>query len=231
MYRSFSAHRSLAAPALRRRLPPYAAHFTTTVDGPVYRRTDRTEKFEKKCALVLADGSRFEGVSVGADVSSSGEVVFTTGMVGYPESLTDPSFKGQFITMTYPMIGNYGVPAGGGKLDEFGLTARLESDQIHAAGMVMQEYSVHSSHWESERTLSEWLKDEGIPAISGIDSTTFRKAVLQPVLCAKWLGSYVQSVGTTPKARHRNLHCCCALVAITWKECQGSATGAASCFK
>ena len=81
MYRSFTAHRGLSAPALRRRLPRYGAHFATTVDGPVYRRTERTEKFDQKCALVLADGTRYEGVSVGADVTSGGEVVFTTGIL------------------------------------------------------------------------------------------------------------------------------------------------------
>ena len=118
-----------------------------------------------------------QGVSVGADVSSAGEVVFSTGMVGYPESLTDPSFSGQFINMTYPMIGNYGVPGSTdmSRLDEFGLTERMESDQIHAGGLIMQNYSSHSSHWESERTLSQWLKDEGIPAISGVDTRAITK--------------------------------------------------------
>jgi carbamoyl-phosphate synthase (ammonia) len=114
---------------------------------------------------------------VGADTSSAGEVVFTTGMVGYPESLTDPSFTGQFINMTYPMIGNYGVPGSTdmARLDEHGLTERMESDRIHAAGMIMQDYSCHSSHWESERTLSQWLKAEGIPAISGVDTRAITK--------------------------------------------------------
>eukprot|EP00937_MAST-01D_sp_MAST-1D-sp2_P003269 g3269.t1 len=143
--------------------------------GDLDRRTARTEKLDRKAALVMSDGSVYEGLSVGADVSKSGEVVFTTGMVGYPESLTDPSFTGQFINMTYPMIGNYGVPGGAGKLDEYGLAERMESYQIHAAGMVMQDYSVHSSHWESTRTLREWLREEGVPAISGIDTRALTK--------------------------------------------------------
>lgn len=110
--------------------------------------------------LVLADGSSWEGVSFGAEVSTSGEVVFNTGMMGYPESLTDPSYFGQILVLTYPLVGNYGVP------EQF----FFESKKVQIKALVVQNYIDHPSHFESQKTLSEWLEQEGIPAISGIDT-------------------------------------------------------------
>ncbi len=118
--------------------------------------------------LVLEDGLEWTGRSFGAPVSAAGEVVFTTGMVGYPESLTDPSYQGQILTLTFPLIGNYGVP--GDRLGEFGLPAALESDRVQVSGLIVADYSPAYSHWEAERSLAAWLRDAGVPAIHGVDT-------------------------------------------------------------
>jgi carbamoyl-phosphate synthase small subunit len=118
--------------------------------------------------LLLEDGTRFDGVGFGAEARRFGEVVFTTGMVGYPESLTDPSFRGQILTFTYPLLGNYGVPAVRA-LDRFGLPASVESSGIQVRGMVVRGLT-HPNHWASGRRLEEWLADEGIPGIAGVDT-------------------------------------------------------------
>jgi carbamoyl-phosphate synthase small subunit len=121
----------------------------------------------RKASLVLEDGSEFCGFSFGAVQPTSGEVVFNTGMVGYPESLTDPSYRGQILVLTYPLIGNYGVP---GDEARDGLMEYLESERVHVKGLVVTNYSTQYSHWNAKRSLSEWLKGEGIPAITGIDT-------------------------------------------------------------
>lgn len=118
--------------------------------------------------LVLEDGFVLPGRSFGAPVSSAGEVVFTTGMVGYPESLTDPSYRGQILALTFPSIGNYGVPGDG--VGEFGLPGSMESDRIQVAGLVVADYSLAYSHWEAIQSLSAWLQDHGIPAICDVDT-------------------------------------------------------------
>lgn len=110
--------------------------------------------------LILKDGTEFTGESFGADVDSSGEVVFNTGMAGYPESFTDPSYFGQILILTYPIVGNYGVPP-----KEY-----FESHKIWVKGIIVQNYIDKPSHFESLKTLGEWLKEEGIPGISGIDT-------------------------------------------------------------
>ncbi|MES2023368.1 MAG: glutamine-hydrolyzing carbamoyl-phosphate synthase small subunit [Patescibacteria group bacterium] len=105
--------------------------------------------------LVLKDGSVYEGKSFGAEVSISGEVVFATGMTGYPEAFTDPSFRGQILVLTFPLIGNYGVPK----------KENWESKQIQIAGLVVCNYIDTPSHHESMQTLSEWLKEQNVPAL------------------------------------------------------------------
>ncbi len=105
--------------------------------------------------LILQDGSEFEGQSFGYEQPRSGELVFSTGMVGYPESLTDPSYEGQILVLTYPIIGSYGVPE-----KKF-----WESDRIHVSGLIVSEYVDTPSHFQSKMTLSEWLKNEKIPAL------------------------------------------------------------------
>src|SRR3970040_2400967 len=114
----------------------------------------------EKATLVLEDGYVFEGTSFGFAKGTTGEVVFNTGMVGYPESLTDPSYFGQILVLTYPLVGNYGVPD-----QRF-----WESKRIQVKGLIVQNYIDHPSHFESQRTLSQWLKQEGIPALQGIDT-------------------------------------------------------------
>ena len=91
--------------------------------------------------------------------------VFQTGMVGYPESLTDPSYRSQILTLTYPLIGNYGVP--NGKKDSHGLSVELESHKIWASALIVGDYVEEYSHWNAEKSLAQWLEDEGIPGISG----------------------------------------------------------------
>lgn len=110
--------------------------------------------------LVLEDGSVILGISVGAPKSTAGEVVFATGMVGYPESFTDPSYYGQILVLTYPLIGNYGVP----KKDYW------ESQKMHTAGLVVSQYIDTPSHFQMVMTLSEWLKKEGVPALEIADT-------------------------------------------------------------
>ncbi len=106
----------------------------------------------------------------------AGEVVFTTGMVGYPETLTDPSYRGQILVLTYPLVGNYGVPDEEEK-DELGLPAHFESDTIHIAGLIVSSYSGDHSHWNSTRSLSAWLKKHGIPALYGVDTRAVTKCI------------------------------------------------------
>ena len=112
--------------------------------------------------LILKDGEIFEGQSFGYEEARSGELVFSTGMVGYPESLTDPSYEGQILVSTYPIIGSYGVPD-----KKF-----WESDRIHVSGLIVSQYIDTPSHFQSKMTLSQWLKNEKIPALE-IKDTRF----------------------------------------------------------
>lgn len=123
----------------------------------------------KGSLLLLEDGSIFYGRAFGADVDSIGEVVFNTGMVGYLESMTDPSYAGQILAFTYPLIGNYGVPSYSDR-DEYGLPRFFESDSIKVKGIVVQEACQVPSHWASKRTLSKWMESEGVPGIEGVDT-------------------------------------------------------------
>lgn len=122
----------------------------------------------KKAKLVLEDGSVYEGHSFGYPESSAGEVVFNTGMVGYPQSLTDPSYTGQLLIFTYPLIGNYGT--GTKKTDDYGLQLNFESENIHVKGVIVSEYCQEHNHWDSDLSFEEWLKENKIPGIFGIDT-------------------------------------------------------------
>ena len=125
-----------------------------------------------KAVLVLEDGSTFVGYGFGAPKKVSGEIVFSTSMVGYPESLTDPSYKGQILTFTYPLVGNYGVPPYD---KENGVLKYFESDDIKVTGFIVHELCKNPFHWASTRTLDQWLKDEGVPGIYGIDTRKLTK--------------------------------------------------------
>jgi len=119
-------------------------------------------------ALHLASGQTFKGASFGAAVPASGEAVFTTSMVGYTESLTDPSYRGQILVFTQPLIGNYGVP--GRDRDVHGLLKHFESERIHVQGVVVGDVAVQHSHWNAVESLSEWMMRENIPGITGVDT-------------------------------------------------------------
>lgn len=126
----------------------------------------------KKIALILEDGTQYTGYSFGRDRSVSGEVVFNTGMVGYNESLTDPSYEGQILVLTYPLIGNYGVP---GDETENDLPRHFESQRIHISALIVSDYSFSHNHWSAAKSLSEWLKEYDIPALYGIDTRALTK--------------------------------------------------------
>lgn len=140
----------------------------------------------KQAVLFLEDGSFFLGKGFGAEINITGEVVFNTGMVGYPESMTDPSYAGQILCFTYPLIGNYGVPSMRDR-DLFGLPVDFESEAIKVSGIIVQEACETPHHWGSKTTLSEWMMNEGIPGIADIDTralvTTIReRGVMMGVL-------------------------------------------------
>jgi carbamoyl-phosphate synthase small subunit len=122
--------------------------------------------------LVLKDGSVFQGRSFGAKNAVAGEVVFNTGMIGYPESLTDPSYRGQILVLTYPLVGNYGVP---GDEREDNLEKHFESGNIQVQGLIISDYTDSYSHWNAKRSLSEWMKEYNIPGIWGIDTRELTK--------------------------------------------------------
>jgi carbamoyl-phosphate synthase small subunit len=117
--------------------------------------------------LFLEDGSVLTGLSFGSDKAVSGEVVFNTGMVGYPETLTDPSYRGQILVLTYPLIGNYGVP---GRERENELLKNFESEKIQIQGLIITNLSENYSHWSAKESLSDWLKKNDIPALYDIDT-------------------------------------------------------------
>lgn len=137
---------------------------------------DDTKKPTALAKIHLEDGTTLVGKSFGSHESVEGEVVFATGMVGYPESMTDPSYQGQILTLTTPMVGNYGVPDRK-TLDEFGLPKYFESDKIHVNGLIVQDYSHHYSHWNAASSLGDWMKEQGVPGLTGIDTRMLTKKI------------------------------------------------------
>ena len=126
----------------------------------------------QKAKLILEDGTVFEGKSFGYDKSVAGEVVFYTAMTGYPESLTDPSYTGQILVSTYPMIGNYGVP---NDREEDGIFRHFESDKIHVSALIVSDYSFEYSHWNAMKSLGNWLKENKVPGLFDIDTRALTK--------------------------------------------------------
>ena len=129
----------------------------------------------RNVTLVLQDGTKFHGKSFGYDAPVAGEVVFNTAMMGYPESLTDPSYAGQLVTLTFPLVGNYGVPPF--TFGPEGLPTFMESDHIHASAIIVSDYSEQYSHWNANESLAEWLKREQVPGITGIDTRELTKVL------------------------------------------------------
>ena len=124
--------------------------------------------------LTLEDGNRFTGYRFGAERSASGEVVFNTAMTGYPESLTDPSYAGQILVITYPLVGNYGVPCAA---EESSLSLFFESDRIHIKALIISDYSFAHSHWNAAKSLDRWLTEHGVPGIYGVDTREITKII------------------------------------------------------
>ena len=130
---------------------------------------------KREAKLILSDGTVFCGWSFGFETDTTGEVVFNTAMTGYPESLTDPSYAGQILVTTYPLIGNYGIPDT--DIAEDGLPRFMESERIHPKAIVVADYSGQFSHWNARESLASWLKREKVPGISGIDTCRLTKAL------------------------------------------------------
>jgi len=130
----------------------------------------------KQASLELADGSVFKGYSFGHAGSTSGEVVFNTGMVGYPESLTDPSYAGQILVITFPLVGNYGVPDETER-DVLGLLTHFESEKIQIKALVISDYSFAASHYQMRMTLGQWLTKHKVPGIYGVDTRALTKHI------------------------------------------------------
>ncbi len=154
--------------------------------------------FFKEMKLFLQDGSSYEGESFGTPLSGparggqGGEVVFNTGMVGYVESLTDPSYAGQILVCTYPLIGNYGVPD-----KKF-----FESEKVQIAGLVVSEYSMEYSHQSAKQSLAQWLKDSGVPAITGVDTRAITKRLREQGVMLGALGSKAPKIIYDPNAEN-----------------------------
>lgn len=125
-----------------------------------------------KARLILEDGTEFSGTSFGYEKAVAGEVVFNTAMTGYPESLTDPSYAGQLLVATYPLIGNYGVPE---ETESDGLSLHFESDRIQVTALIISEYSSQYSHWNAKQSLGDWLKKHQVPGLYGIDTRALTK--------------------------------------------------------
>ncbi len=141
--------------------------------------------------LVLEDGTEVAGRVFGATKPVTGEVVFNTGMAGYVETLSDPSYKGQILVLTYPLVGNYGVPPPRATAS---LDRPYESDQIQVQGLVVQHYVDDYSHHAASRSLGEWLRSENVPAITGIDTRTLTRRLREHGTMQGWLVPSAQSL-------------------------------------
>ena len=150
-------------------------------------------------ALELADGYVCFGRSFGAEKSIAGELVFQTGMVGYPESITDPSYRGQILVITFPLVGNYGVPSRE-DLDALAqdIPAHFEAREIHIAGLVVQTYAEEEfSHYMATSSLGAWLKEQGVPAITGVDTRALTKRIREE---GSMLARLRQRTGPSPSS-------------------------------
>ena len=154
-----------------------------------------------KVTLKLSDGTCFKGTSFGYEKNVAGELVFNTTMIGYPEVLTDSAFEGQIVVMTYPLIGNYGVPACT-DMDQC-LSTYMDSQRIHPAAIIMTEYSPEYSHWNANEDLASWLQREQIPAITGVDTRELTKHLRENGTMTATL--IFEGDDTTPQAKEENL--------------------------
>ncbi len=155
----------------------------------------------KKAVLRLQDGTEFAGYSFGYEKAVAGEVVFNTAMVGYPENLTDPSCAGQIMVLTYPLVGNYGVPSE--IQEENGLSRFLESDKIHVRAIVVGDYSPEFSHWNANENLEAWMKRHQIPGITGVDTRELTKVLREHGVM---MGAVVPEGCEEPKAQYEGVN-------------------------
>ncbi|KAI9343731.1 small subunit of carbamoyl-phosphate synthase [Zopfochytrium polystomum] len=162
-----SAVKSFASAS--RRIVPHAQRSLATIAKDPIPSSSKPPILPAK--LQLATGHEFKGISFGAPITKpvAGEVVFTTSLVGYPESMTDPSYRGQILVFTQPLVGNYGVPSETAR-DSFGLLRHFEAEGIQVKGIVVNDYAAKYSHWEAVESLGKWCERYGVPAISGVDS-------------------------------------------------------------
>ena len=169
----------------------------------------------KPIKLILEDGTELNGKSFGYEGSIAGEVVFNTAMTGYPESLTDPSYKGQLLVLTYPLVGNYGVPK---EDSENELYKFFESDQLHISALIISDYSFEYSHWNAEKSLGDWLKEHKIPGIFDVDTRRITKILREK---GSMLGKIVFD-GLEPESYDPNQHNLVASVSIGERKVYGN---------
>ncbi|MDX9725034.1 MAG: glutamine-hydrolyzing carbamoyl-phosphate synthase small subunit [Bacteroidales bacterium] len=165
--------------------------------------------------LTLEDGTVYTGKSFGAAIPAAGEVVFNTAMTGYPESLTDPSYKGQILCLTYPLVGNYGAPR---REEENDLYSFYESASIHISGLIVSDYSFDYSHWNAEESLDEWLARNSVPGIYGIDTRALTKRLREK---GTMLGK-IEPEGTSTEFHDPNLTNLVASVSTSEVKTYGS---------
>lgn len=166
-----------------------------------------------KATLRLENGMEFHGYSFGCTEAAAGEVVFNTSMVGYPEQLTDPAYSGQILCLTYPLIGNYGVPSE--ELIAGAVSRNLESDRVHPSGLVIFDYCEDYSNWEAEKSLEQWMKEQGLTGIYGIDTRELTKILrdkgtMSGMIIPEGADAPAEAVKPSPA------HVCCKEV-ITYK--------------
>ena len=166
----------------------------TFTDGS-YASLSDSNQGQRPMQLELQDGTFYIGTSFGAEKSVSGELVFQTGMVGYPESITDPSYRGQILVITFPLIGNYGVPSREERdalLGDF--PAFFEAGEIHVAGLIVASYCGEDySHHLAKSSLGTWLREQGVPAMQGVDTRALTKRIRQE---GSMLGKILVADGT-----------------------------------
>ena len=181
----------------------------------------REKTIMQRGQLVLADGSTITGEHFGAPVSSAGEVVFNTGMVGYPEAMTDPSYRGQILVLTYPLIGNYGVPVNGNSARPGNPELHaLESGHIQISGLVVSTLAREYSHWTALASLDSWLKQSGVPALCGVDTRALTKKLrIQGCMLGKLLCEEEDTPWDDPN--RRNLVAEVSLGRPRWYPTQG----------
>lgn len=162
---------SFAAPMRSRGADVLARYITTTTTSKSQTNASFFQRSSDldRATFTISDGPVFHGKAFGANTNVSGEAVFSTGMVGYPESMTDPSYRGQILVFTQPLIGNYGVPSSTAK-DQFGLLKYFESPHLQCIGVVVADVAMQYSHWTAVESLGEWCKREGVAAITGVDT-------------------------------------------------------------